>query len=271
MSEEHFRAGTAGPVLVRRQGAGPAALTFIHGITADGSRWRELQADLAARWSSQAIDLRGHGWSTRAETYRVIDYAADLIEILQGSAPQVLIGHSLGGLVALQVAAMRPDLVRGLIIEDAPLFHRSEGIDARPELAAAFAAEQARRRNAADHSALLQALAAERPEADLAKLRHRADQHWRCDPGIWQPILDNTLSDGATGFEGLAAVSCPTLLLRGDPERGAALDPRASGALVQIMPNCRELFFAGSGHGILGDAGERYRSELIAFLESPSL
>jgi pimeloyl-ACP methyl ester carboxylesterase len=70
-----------------------------------------------------APDLRGHGQSGRVPgCYRLRDYAADIAAFLEQvvQQPAVLFGHSLGGHVAILVAARHPQLVRGLIIGDAP-------------------------------------------------------------------------------------------------------------------------------------------------------
>jgi pimeloyl-ACP methyl ester carboxylesterase len=71
------------------------------------------------------VEHRGHGTSQWASDgrYRVVDYADDLIAVLETAqlGPVSISGNSLGGLIALNVAARRPDLVRAIALEDAPL------------------------------------------------------------------------------------------------------------------------------------------------------
>jgi pimeloyl-ACP methyl ester carboxylesterase len=60
------------------------------------------------------------GWVPK--TYRLQDFAADNAQFLERlTAPAVLVGHSIGGVIALMVAARCPDRVKALIIEDSPL------------------------------------------------------------------------------------------------------------------------------------------------------
>lgn len=82
---------------------------LVHGATSSASIWTFWQKELAARgWPSSAIDLRGHGRSTPIDLSHtgMHDYAADVRMLAsQFAQPPVLIGWSMGGLVALMVAA----------------------------------------------------------------------------------------------------------------------------------------------------------------------
>jgi pimeloyl-ACP methyl ester carboxylesterase len=72
-----------------------------------------------------AFDQRGHGESSHASgIYTLEHYVPEAIAFCEGVAaqPAVLVGHSLGGVVAASVARTRPDLVRGLLLEDPPLY-----------------------------------------------------------------------------------------------------------------------------------------------------
>lgn len=90
--------------------------------------WNDYQPvlpALAAHFHVVVMDLRGHGGSEWAPDgrYRVIDYSDDVIALIESEhrSPVTISGNSLGGLVALDVAARRPELVRAIAIEDAPL------------------------------------------------------------------------------------------------------------------------------------------------------
>src|SRR3954454_6007754 len=109
---------------VESSGSGPAVV-FLHGV-AGSSRtysWLELEGRTNVRF-----DFRGHGASDRAPgTYLIQDYVDDAISVLSSAGPAVLAGHSLGGVVAWSVAQQRPELVRGLFLEDPPLFMGEPG------------------------------------------------------------------------------------------------------------------------------------------------
>ena len=102
------------------EGTGPF-LHFAHATGFNAQTYRGLLTPLASQLSVAACDQRGHGFSTlptdEPPTGWTI-YRDDLVRILErlGKGPAILAGHSMGGTVSLMVAALRPDLVRGLVL-----------------------------------------------------------------------------------------------------------------------------------------------------------
>jgi len=114
VAEHTFHTGTVDLNYAEGEASGPP-IVLLHG----GSlRWQSVMPlipDLAARWHVYAPDLRGHGRSGRVPgRYRLQDYASDVALFLEQvvTAPAILFGHSLGGHVAILVAALHPELVR---------------------------------------------------------------------------------------------------------------------------------------------------------------
>ncbi|MEU8241218.1 alpha/beta hydrolase [Actinoplanes missouriensis] len=112
----------------------PAVLLHATGRT--GRDWDVIASGLCHDRRVHAVDLRGHGASDWPGTYRLELFARDVAGILDkldlGAVD--LVGHSLGGLVACQVAADRPGHVRRLVLEDIGLPHpRPPSLPARPE------------------------------------------------------------------------------------------------------------------------------------------
>jgi len=115
------------------RGEGPPVV-FLHGSTLDRRMWAP-QAPLAARWRLVALDLRGHGRSSRPgdEPY---SHSADLLAFLDGLgiARAAVVGLSTGGRVAAQFAVEHPTRVSALALLD-PAIH---GMDFGPELSGLF-------------------------------------------------------------------------------------------------------------------------------------
>ncbi|MBB5867496.1 pimeloyl-ACP methyl ester carboxylesterase [Allocatelliglobosispora scoriae] len=121
-----------GSILVRYREYGrpdAPALVLLHGGTSSAATWDRLASTLAGQgWRTVAVDLRGHGGSTRALTYPLDAYHVDIVGLLDalGLDRVALVGHSLGAYVASLVAAARPELISHLILEEPPVPGRDD-------------------------------------------------------------------------------------------------------------------------------------------------
>jgi len=107
-------------------GHGTPTVVLIHGAFANRSHFAPQLEHLAQRHRVLTLDLRGHGESDVPKGgFRVRDFAADVIGVCEtaGIDRAVLSGHSLGGAVALEVAAAKPDLVAGVALLDAAILY----------------------------------------------------------------------------------------------------------------------------------------------------
>ncbi len=104
----------------RRYGSGQPGVLLLHGLGASAAFWRPVAERLAAAGHTVLVpDLLGFGSSIRIGThFHLYDQAAAVLRLLEARAPGpvVLVAHSYGAAVAVQVAAERPDLVRRLVL-----------------------------------------------------------------------------------------------------------------------------------------------------------
>ncbi|PWC03297.1 alpha/beta hydrolase [Agromyces badenianii] len=93
---------------VHESGGGARTAILIHGIMSDSRAWHRVTAELEGQgFRVLAVDLAGHGRSPRATAYSPAAWASDVVETLApllDGPPDVVMGHSLGGLVASLVA-----------------------------------------------------------------------------------------------------------------------------------------------------------------------
>lgn len=238
--EQSFDAGEVDLNYSERGSEGPPLL-LLHGLAARWQAFGPLLPALAADWHLYILDLRGHGKSGRTPGhYRVPDIAADAVAFLQRQVgePTVLYGHSLGGWVALWVAAQRPDLARAVIVGDSAIF--PDNID--PDLAVSYLADM--------------------PIA----LRSLAQSLNQMDPDVMARFRAGQLTDGYDPEELLPRVTCPVLLLQAGPAQGGLMtDTDVNRALV-LLPNARHVRFDDLGHGLHVQNAEEVLAALLPFL-----
>ncbi len=119
------------------EGEGPPIL-LLHSSAASKWQWNRLRAPWAGRYRTLALDLWGYGETpmpANPEDFRIDDeikLAKRLLERVAG--PADVIGHSYGGVVALELALREPLLVRNVIVHEPVLFHLLRGTEFNLEL-----------------------------------------------------------------------------------------------------------------------------------------
>ena len=104
-----------------RTGGSKPPLVLLHGLTASGACWIPLARALEGEYDVVMPDARGHGNSSAPlHGYRYEDHASDVVGLMQslGLAAPILMGHSMGGMIAAVVASQLGRVIRGVILAD---------------------------------------------------------------------------------------------------------------------------------------------------------
>ncbi len=252
--------------------AGP--LVMLHG---GAWRWQEflsLIPSLGRRWHIYAVDLRGNGSSGWVPgTYRLKDFAQDNAEfVARLRAPTVIAGHSIGGVIALMVAARRPDKTRALIIEDSPL--RLENykriIDSSRDMFGLWLDVKNSAHSEQDLALRLADAYKDYPGITSAWIMFFAACLSRVDPTFFNALLHdfNGFVEGYDCEDILANISCPVLVLRGETRRGAVMTDDELSWLQRSFRNVECVLIDGVGHLLhLEDHGHTaVLTEMMTFL-----
>ena len=247
--------------LTLRGGTGDPLL-LVHGLMGRGSTWsRQLPwlSQLGTVFTYDAPWHRGREDSdpVPVSTERFVDELAEAVESL--GSPVVLIGHSMGGLHSWCLAAERPDLVRGLVVEDmAPDFVGRTTGPWEPWLHAL----------PVEFGSEAEVLAEFGPVAGRYFLEafDRTPTGW-CLHGQPQRWIDIAAEWGTRDFwRQWQAVRAPVLLI----EAGDSVAPPGQMARMREMAGDRATYLRvpGAGHLVHDDAPQAYRDAVEAFLGS---
>lgn len=232
-------------------GDGPRRALLLHGIQSDANGWWRLGPDLAGHgWHVTAVDLRGHGASPRGDDYAIGAFRDDVLAL---AGPwDLLLGHSLGGTVALACMAGAPDLTRRLVLEDPSLSSRDAAVSLE-ELLAPFRSP-----------ITCAALAAEHPDWHPEDVVYKVGALLRTSPDVTEGVVAAGPWELA---EVVRALPVPTLLLGADPARDPLVPPPVGEALAAANPQVVFRTVPGADHSIHRSAYPAFRDALLAFLE----
>lgn len=250
-------------------------LVMLHGGAWCWQEYLSLIPSLAKRWHTYALDLRGNGRSAWVpETYRLQDFVEDNAQFLkQLDRPAILVGHSIGGVIALMLAGQCPDRVKALIIEDSPLTldNYRRIVDSSRDM---FALWLNLKKSVQSERELALALAdayKDYPGVTSTWILFFAGCLWQLDPTFFNALLHD--------FEGFAAgydykyfmemINCPLLFLRGETNLGAVMTDEEIQWLQKNSSNVKCALIDGVGHLLHLDARGQtpVLTEILEFLD----
>ncbi len=247
-------------------------ILFLHGGGQTRQSWGKAIAEAAARgYRAISLDLRGHGesgWSPGG-AYAMAQFVADIRAVsLTFSQPPVLVGASLGGLIALLIAADPPPIVPSLVLLDvaarievegareigAFMGSAPNGFASLDEAADAVAAYLPHRPRPKDTSGLLRNL----------RLREDGRYHWHWDPAFVSLSAASAQPDPQMFEQAARRLNVPTLLVRGALSR--VVSREGAQAFLKLAPQAEWVDVAGADHMVAGDANDLFNDAVFAFL-----
>ncbi len=230
-------------------------IVFIHGAGLSSDSW-QYQTDFFA--NSVALDLPGHGRSTVPAHDTVAGYAGWLGEQIRrtGAEPVVLVGHSMGSLIALETAARNQDMVAGLV-----LIATAAEMPVHPDLLEAASAN--------DTTAAAMVIKWSMPRHS----GHGRPRKWvlQMSDEFMTAAADGVLIDDLTACNSYAdalamaaRVRCPTLLLLG--ENDVMTRPAAAQPLAAALVDARIVVIEKVGHMLQLERADEINEAINLFL-----
>lgn len=108
-------------IFYQEQGSGKDVIFFIHGLGSRSDDWQEQIDFFSKNYRCIAVDIRGYGKSEAKPPFTIKSFATDIINLIDHlKLPKInLVGISLGGIIAFQIAVLRHDLLKSLVVVNA--------------------------------------------------------------------------------------------------------------------------------------------------------
>lgn len=246
-----------------RTGGAKPPVVLLHGLMGSGACWAPLARTLEGAFDVVMPDLRGHGDSSAPHHgYRYDDHASDVVGLVRGlglSRP-VLLGHSMGGMIAAVVASRGAGLLRGLILVD-PTFL---SLERQREVRDSDVAEQHRRALGLPKSDLVAQARARHPRRSLELVELQAEARLKTRLGAFD-VLTPPNPDYR---DVVSAIDVPSLLVIGD---SPVVTLEMATELRGLNPRVRIEQVRDAGHGLPFEQPERLAEVVASFLrELPS-
>jgi pimeloyl-ACP methyl ester carboxylesterase len=279
--EKLFDAGDVKLNVAEGPDNGPT-LVLLHGL---GRNWRDFAPIIPALAEDNhifAIDLRGHGHSSHvANSYRLDQYSHDVAEYLLQhlKTPSAVFGHSLGGSVAMWIAANHPSLVTAIIVGDSALSAEHFEHSSYPVLFASL------------HDIAVQGGAVEVVAGKLANIEIKLPglpeslrigdfpgnddaylQAWarglkQVDPDVFTAAFDGSFLRDVDPDMMLRKIQCPTMLLQANPELDGLMSNAEVKRSLSLLADGSHTYFPALGHALHRHQAEPVLRAVRKFLD----
>ncbi|MGK2850820.1 MAG: alpha/beta fold hydrolase [Candidatus Limnocylindrales bacterium] len=245
------------------------AVLLLHGFGQTAHTWDLVSVALPEPYRVLALDLRGHGdsgWTPDGD-YRLDDMVTDVVQVVERLVlgRLVLVGMSLGGLVAIRAAARLSDRLAGLVLVDV-------GLEPAPRAGRAIG-EFLAREPLASIDAFVSRARAFNPDRPVELLRRSLEHSlrrtpdgmftWKLDPRA-QAMSVRGREDLESWWAAVVDIGAPALVVRGG--RSRVLSPEGAAKLAAAFPRGDLVTIPDAGHSVQGDQPAALADVLVRFL-----
>lgn len=260
---EHIHAATIGT------DDAPVRVAFLHGLFGRGKNFTAIAKALEPDAQSLLVDLPDHGkslWTEHFDYDEIADLVAGFLRAgIAANGPIDIVGHSMGGKVAMVLALRHPDLVRRLVVVDiSPTASGSTRGEFEHYLSSLASLDLGALRSRIDaHAALREAIPNDTVRGFLLQNLQRTADGFGWEPNL--ELLHRDL-DRIGGFpeEPRAIFTCPVLWISGD--RSNYITDAREPAMRALFPNTERLTVRDSGHWVHSEQPEAFVAALRDFL-----
>ncbi|MCE0824949.1 esterase [Buttiauxella sp. A2-C2_NF] len=244
-----------------QQSTSNSPIVLIHGLFGSLDNLGVLARDLGQNHTLLQIDLRNHGLSPRSSEMNYAAMAQDVVETLEeyGFEKAIIIGHSMGGKVAMALTAIAPERIDKLVLIDiAPVDYQVRRHD---EIFAAINAVSSSGAKTRQQAAMVMREHLNEEGVIQFLLKSFADGEWKFNvPVLWEQY------ENIVGWQAIPTWNEPALFIRG----GASpyVDESHRKTLLAQFPQARAHVVAGAGHWVHAEKPDAVLRAIHRFIDA---
>jgi pimeloyl-ACP methyl ester carboxylesterase len=239
-------------------------IVILHGVFGSSDNWLTPAKVLSQNHKVYLIDQRNHGHSPKSDVFNNVVMADDLAEFMEEHfiADPIVIGHSMGGKVAMNYAKKHEENLKKLIVVDiSPKYYPPHH---QKILAGLNAIDLKQLKSRQDADEILKQF---EPEIGvrqfLLKNLYRNEQgefDWR----INLPVISEKIENVGEALDESAKINIPTLFIRG--EKSNYIKPENEEMIRRIFKNYKIVTVEGAGHWVQAEQPEKFLNAVQSFL-----
>ena len=241
-------------------------VVFCHGLFGQGRNWTGIGKAVSDEHRVLLVDLPQHGRSDWSGRFDYLEVADEVAALLSPDDPVTLVGHSLGGKVAMVLALRRPELVQRLCVVDISPVDYGGTTEFEGYVRAMRGLDLASIGRRADADRALAESVPEQTVRDflLQNLRRDGESwRWQANLEVLGADLDQISGWPEDRLEGTAPYDGPVLWVAGETSR--YIRPEYDGAMKRWFPHHRRIVIKGAGHWVHSQQPEVFVEVLRRF------
>ena len=245
-------------------------LVLVHGFSDNGLCWLSTARDLESEYDVIMPDMRGHGLSERVQPGERVDMTADLIAFIRalGLRHPIVAGHSMGAMIAYEMAVGCPELASALILEEPPWWLSRPVQPPLPKEPAEHPVMKwVRTLSNQTMDELMAQYRSEHPSWPDELIHAMCESKKQLDPTVVDILVKRMNHQESNWLTTVQNVNIPTLVFAGNPELGGTVTPEVVAKVRELNPKVTVVYIPDVGHLIRFDNYRAYMDVLKAFLK----
>ena len=240
-------------------------LLFLHGLACSSASWETQVSMFSEHYQVITFDLRGHGQSSKLPgPYSIEMFVADTVELIKslGLGPAHVVGHSLGGMIGLQLCIDEPEIVKSLVIANSyfegHLRTFNDGFESLKQVILVGLRSMQKERQALSRQLLSKQ---GRQQLRQTAIQGLAINNKRVYISTFWTLL------GWSAMDGLSTIKCPMLVIASDQD---LVTVSVKEKYLSKLPHAEFVVIANSRHAVPAEQAEKFNAVLMEFLSKHS-